>query len=89
MIPIHEYPHNVQAGGVFVRVTAGVGGSQLGALRGDYDAGSCLPLGGAAWRSTSCAGELAIIAVNLPGTVGETGATGPTGPTGPEGPPGP
>lgn len=50
---------------VFVRVTAGANGSQLGAMRADADGGNAAQLPGAVYRSTTTAAGYACVEVNL------------------------
>lgn len=51
---------------VFVRVSAGAGGSEIGAFRTDADTASAVALAEARWlTSTSGTGELALLEINI------------------------
>lgn len=51
---------------VFYRVTAAGGNTQLGALRGDADAGNAVLLEGAKFITSAAAGQLAQVRINRP-----------------------
>ena len=58
----------VAGGSVYARHTAGVG-EQLGSLRSDSDGGDATLIPGLVFRSTTAAGDSAIVEVNLPNSV--------------------